>query len=86
MKDFLERVAQDPVKYALRLLALVVVLVVLALSSGCAATPVKTCDRFSVMVGMDSRGNTVYGFDQENIDKLANTLRGLSEGTCRLEK
>lgn len=63
-----------------------IVILAIALLSGCAAAPVKTCDKFSAMMGVDSRGNTVYGFDQENIEKLANTLRGLSDGTCRLEK
>ena len=51
--------------------------------TGCAA--VKTCERFSVMMGSDRGGNTIYALDQENVEKLADTLKGLSEGTCKLK-
>lgn len=52
--------------------------------TGCAS--VKPCEKFSAIAVPDHGGNIWYAFDQSNVEKLASTLKGLSEGTCRIEK
>jgi hypothetical protein len=82
--NLIERIGDAPVFYAIRILVLLVLLAVVGLAAGCAQ--IKTCEVFTVYASHDGRGNPLYAIDQENIEKLANTLNGLNEGTCRIEK
>ena len=50
--------------------------------AGCATLP--PCPPASVRV-LEVEGQTLYVFDEESMDGLVKTIRGLDERTCRIE-
>ena len=51
--------------------------------AGCAELPL--CEKFGFRYGVDNQTDEpVFALDSANVVKLANLMKGLSEGTCRL--
>lgn len=65
-----------------RAASLLVLLILAALLSGCAAVPTCPDARFSVAQGSD--GNSYIAFDPANWMRVVATMRGLAEGKCKL--
>ena len=58
--------------------------VLLLSMGGCQSVPIPTCEKFTVYQAVTPQG-PMYLLDAEEIQKLAAMVRGLSDGTCRLE-
>lgn len=67
-------------------LTAVVCIILVMLMLGCATPPLPYCERFGYHAGTHPQLGHIVAFDMDNAEKLANTLKGLSEGKCRLAK
>ena len=62
------------------------IVLVLGTVAGCATAPLPYCERFGYHAGTHPQLGPIVAFDMDNAEKLANTLKGLSEGKCKLAK
>ena len=53
------------------------------LTQGCA--PVPYCEKYQAMVGQDQDGQPVIAMTMAEVEKLANVMKGLNAGTCKLD-
>lgn len=65
-------------------LALAALMLFVLWATGC-ATALPPCEKFKYMFGEDQSGEPVFAMDTANALKLGALIRGLSEGTCRLQ-
>lgn len=79
--NLLERIANDPVPYAHRIILWVVALVLLFFIFGCATVP--ACNKFEYFVHQQD-GEVYLVLDQTNAAALAIMLDALNKGACRL--
>lgn len=66
------------------LLAVAGLIAALVAISGCAA-PLPICETFRYQLGENEAGQMVFVLDQANAAKMAQMVRGLAKGECRVE-
>jgi hypothetical protein len=53
--------------------------------TGCSKPAVPLCEKYNASLAFNMSGEQVVVIDMPNIKKLAEMLKGLQEGTCRID-